>query len=341
MFRFTKAKISIGFSLLTLVLVAGCSTAPIRVALPTIADRLVAKDFAQLLVQVDSIAPNATSLRMARQIDSSNTFDTALREELRIAGYRIEPITTELVAETPVVAHDVKRVQVGDGETRTYTVSVGTASFRRRYAISSDGLVEPLAAMEAKGVDTGILSQDDSIFDLESDTIDTPNPTPEPVQAANTNTNTNTGNDSASSQIPEPIEEELIVIPPVVDASSEEPEVNVLLNTQIVGESVLSFSGDSLVLGESNKRRVRNLVSGFDAKTDVFSVLGCVFQDEVSWGDDAAQLAAGRSDRIRSELLYAGIPSEKIRDEACAQDADTGAPIIPVGSVLLLLNRSR
>jgi len=316
MFRFTKAKISIGFSLLTLVLVAGCSTAPIRVALPTIADRLVAKDFAQLLVQVDSIAPNATSLRMARQIDSSNTFDTALREELRIAGYRIEPITTELVAETPVVA-------------------------RRRYAISSDGLVEPLAAMEAKGVDTGILSQDDSIFDLESDTIDTPNPTPEPVQAANTNTNTNTGNDSASSQIPEPIEEELIVIPPVVDASSEEPEVNVLLNTQIVGESVLSFSGDSLVLGESNKRRVRNLVSGFDAKTDVFSVLGCVFQDEVSWGDDAAQLAAGRSDRIRSELLYAGIPSEKIRDEACAQDADTGAPIIPVGSVLLLLNRSR
>jgi len=325
------AKFSILLPLLSALLLAACGGTPLRESLPTIADRLVAKDFAQLLVQVDSISPAKTSLRMARPIGTLNTFDTALREELQIAGYQIEPLTLELLSEIPVVGHNVERTPSGNGENVVYNVSVGAASFRRGYSIDSDGLVQPQTAMEAKGVDTGILSQDDSIFELDSD---------DPVTTAAAPTQSNNAN-LAVSRLPQPIEEELIVIPPVVDASSAEADKNILLNTRIIGESLLAFDGDSLVLGEANKRRVRNLVSNFEPKTDVFSVLGCVFQREVSWTEDAAQIAVGRSERVQSELLYAGIPEAKIRAEACAQDADTGAPIIPVGSVLLLLNRVR
>jgi len=335
----SKAKFSILLPLLSALLLAACGGTPLRESLPTSADRLVAKDFAQLLVQVDSISPNKTSIRMARLIGTLNTFDTALREELEIAGYRIEPLTTELVSDVPVVGHSTERTSVDDGETVVYTVNVGSAIFRRGYTIDSEGLVQPQTVMEAKGVDTGILSQDDSIFDLDAD-LESDSGSDAPLVTATAPTQS-TDTDLASTRSPEPIEEELIVIPPVIDASSIDKDENVLFNTRIIGESLLAFDGDSLVLGEANKRRVRNLVSNFEPRTDVFSVLGCVFQDEQNWTEDADRIAIGRSERVQSELLYAGIPEAKIRAEACAQDTKTGAPIIPVGSVLLLLNRAR
>lgn len=324
-------KYSIIVSLLAALVLAGCGGTPLRESLPTSADRLVAKDFVQIIVQVESLVPARTAVRMAHPIGTQDTFDTALREELRIAGYLIQPITKELLSDVPVVGHSIESTPVDDGKTSVYNVSVGEIVFRRGYSISKDGLVEPITAMEAKGVDTGILAQDDSIFDLNSDTR---------VASASIQTQPVIESDASSQQVPEPIEEELIVIPPVVDASVTSSDENVLFNTRIVGESLLSFDGDSLILGEANKRRVRNMVSSFRPKTDVFSVLGCVFQDEVSWTEDASQLAADRAQRIQSELLYAGVSAKKIRAEACAQDEDTGAPIIPVGSVLLLLNRS-
>ncbi len=326
----SMVKQSVVLSLLATLLLAGCGGTPLRESLPSTADRLVAKDFAQLLVQVESLSPDQTTLRMARSIGTSDTFHTALKEELQIAGYVVEPITTELVSDKPTVGHYSERSPTVDGEMVVYNVNVGEIIFRRGYTIDDEGLVSPVTAMEAKGIDSSVLSQDDSIFDLETDA---------PVAGIALQASPE-GSDSVSAQLPEPIQEELIVIPAVVDASVSQSEENVLLSTRIVDESLLTFDGNSLVLGESNKRRVRNMVTIFQPKTDVFSVLGCVFHNEVTWSEDATQIAIARAQRIQSELLYAGIPADKIQAEACAEDKDTGAPIIPIGSVLLLLNRS-
>lgn len=330
MYRFHTVKYSVVLALLASILLAGCGGVPLKESLPSVADRLVAKDFVQLIVQVEPLAPDITSLRMARTIGTLDTFHAALREEFQIAGYSIEPITTELVSDVPAVGHSIERAAATDGETVVYNLSVGKIKFRRGYSIDSEGLITPLTAMEAKGIDSSILSQDDSIFGLESDTR---------VASTSLQASSDDSRD-LSEQLPEPIEEELIVIPSVVDASANGPVENVLFKSKIIGESLLTFDGDSLVLGESNKRRVRNMVANYQPKTDVFSVLGCVFHNEVSWSEDATQLSIGRAQRIQSELLYAGIPADKIREEACAEDKDTGAPIIPPGSVLLLLNRS-
>ncbi len=308
-------------------LLVGCaSTPPQQEALPTIADRLVAKDFTQIIAQVEELDPTSTVLRMPRPIGFLGSFDAALREEFLIVGYSIEYLDYELNLEDPVISHTLTRSKKDDGEVLVYTVSADKIQFRRGYEVDADGLIQPITTMQVKGIDSEILRQDDTIFDAVADSPEN-----------------DAGSDDAgitvADRLPDPIGEELIVIPPVVDVPAELSEAVDLQNMRIVNESLLTFENQSLVMGESNKNRVRELITEFNSRSDVFSLYGCAGQDQISWTEEFSELALGRTDRVRSELLYAGIPGDKILIEQCDGDAAESGPELPEDSVLLLLNR--
>ena len=83
-----------------------------------------------------------------------------------------------------------------------------------------------------------------------------------------------------------------------------------------VEEVILIFPNDSLVLGEDNKARIRRVLDDFDAASDSFSVVGCSLgKTNVAHGNEA--LALGRANRVKEELLFAGIPRENIFEEGC------------------------
>ena len=84
----------------------------------------------------------------------------------------------------------------------------------------------------------------------------------------------------------------------------------------IVKEVILTFNNDSVRMGPVNKARVSDLVGLFNVSTDVFSVIGCS-NGTTSLAIGQQGLALGRAERVREELLFAGVPSENILKEGC------------------------
>lgn len=330
MFCVVSNKITSAFILLCALSFAGCAVSPSPEILPSAAERLVAKDFAQIVSQVERYTPQQTTFLVPKPIGPVSPFDIALREELTIAGYAIEVLTFTADVSDPVISHRVERSTLNDGELRTYTFSINNVSFRRGYAIDHGGQIRPTTTMQAKGIESNVLRQDDSIFGSEFN-----------LPANNSGSNpTVIAGDTTALSVPVPIGEELIVIPPIVDASSGSDEESVLKGTRIVDESLLVFNGESLVLGEANKRRVISVVNNYNSDSDVFSLLGCVRSEDLEWTEEANELVLGRTERVRSELRYAGIPDDKIKTEECGFGFGAQAPDLPADSLLLLLNRS-
>jgi len=353
MYKFPSARRMRVLVLFCTVFIAACSTTPSNDSLPTVADRTVAKDFTHIIAQVAEFNPSSTTLRMPRPIGFNNSFENALREGLAAGGYRIEFLDFELVSNDPVVSHSVEETTARSGDVLVYTITVGNISFRRGYSVDDKGIIRPATTMQGKGIDMAGLRQDDSIFE----------PVVEVAQAPTQSNGSNSalGRDTLASaqdiraaellipdpeakdQLRDPIREELIVIPPVVDASAEsfsESASGDMLNLQIVSESLLTFNDGSLVLGDSNKRRVRQFVAAFNPRSDVFSVFGCLNKDQQSAvSDEDDKIAQGRAERVRSELLYAGIPSKKIFTEGCLDDSNANPALLPPDGVLLTLKR--
>ena len=323
-------KFSSVFLLLCILCITGCAGGLKPETLPSAADRLVAKDFAQIVSQVERYSPELTTFLVPKPIGPVDPFDLALREELTIAGYNFDSLSFNSDISNPVLSHKLEQTSTGNGEVRTYTVLVNNVNFRRGYAIDSEGRVRPITTMQAKGIESEGLRQDDSIFGADFFVAPDTNNSNTSVLSADTTTQSS----------PEPIGEELIVIPPVVDATVGSDSENLLQGTRIVDESLLVFNDRSLILGEANKRRVVRVLEKYNSRSDVFSLLGCVPNEDLDWAETANELTLGRTERIRSELRYAGIPDSKIKTQKCLQEPGAEVPELPANSVLLILNRS-
>ena len=105
----------------------------------------------------------------------------------------------------------------------------------------------------------------------------------------------------------------------------------------IVQEIILTFDNDSVRMGAVNKTRVSNLVSLFNGATDVFSVIGCSNgATNLAMGQQG--LALGRAERVREELLFAGVPDENILKEGCWA-GENYDELMPRRGVVLSLKR--
>lgn len=91
---------------------------------------------------------------------------------------------------------------------------------------------------------------------------------------------------------------------------------SILNSMSIVKEAVLIFDNDSTVLGSANKAQVGQFVKAFDRTKDVFSVIGCSHGPTALAGGQES-LALGRAQRIKEELMFAGVPENSILDEGC------------------------
>ncbi len=106
----------------------------------------------------------------------------------------------------------------------------------------------------------------------------------------------------------------------------------------IVGEKVLTFANDSTRMGDNNKARLRELLRSFNPGSDVLSVVGCSLGPTRYEGGQEG-LALGRAMRVREELLYAGIPEDKILAEGC-WDEESFDERMPRRGVVVTLKRA-
>ena len=91
---------------------------------------------------------------------------------------------------------------------------------------------------------------------------------------------------------------------------------SMLDNRERVERQVIVFGNDSLILGETNKLLINQLVENQLQQNDLISLVGCSNgHTALDIGNEG--LALGRAKRVTEELLSIGIARDRILDEGC------------------------
>jgi len=166
------------FSCIGLLVIAGCVASnraePAKPVVENRADMVVARDFVNLMAQIEKLSPLSSVLHFGpedgnpseidgRSINTGNSFGRALRSAAASKGYEIATVDKSTGAN--FVSFSIAEFgDAVDGTTYTYDVSVGEIDFRRVYKPLDDGGIEPFQSMLVRGVDVSQLLTDDSIF---------------------------------------------------------------------------------------------------------------------------------------------------------------------------------
>ena len=375
--QFRKFKCLFGIMLVT-ALVSGCAfntiTSDTTNVLATDTnnsfDVLAARDVVSVLKQIDTLAPQRTTLGASSGSLSQGGFSDELKQELQAAGYAIR-----FVGDGPDSVPVSFELQDEESNNQTYertlTVFAGDVAVRRTYSIDSAGQILPLGAMQVRGADARNLVLDNNIFSPPTNApvtapvtkeppVETATPpaeqivleetpaitdVPEPLASTNDSpqvvvpsSEVDLTNSAAISSLATDISLLDLVAPSVpapsqgvIDIAKLRPVIDSTENFMslqqsnfsdlfaemgIVREKILTFPNDSTFMGKENKARLNAILDGFNAQSDVLSVIGCSMGATSHAGGQEA-LAKGRALRVRDELLYAGIPEENILEEGC------------------------
>ncbi len=161
-----------------LVLLSACgtrTTKPVSVE-PAIAwDSVIAQDFVNIMVQIETLSPWSTILKFGltdnalahvdREMQTRHAvFARALRAAASSSGYAVETVQSENVQH--YIRFNISQsTDISQPLTYTYDLSVGDVDFRRVYLARQDGTVEPFKAMMVRGANAQDLESDDSIFE--------------------------------------------------------------------------------------------------------------------------------------------------------------------------------
>ena len=161
------------------MVITGCvATKPAGPATPVDgngADAVVARDFVNIMVQIEELSPATAVIRFgpnqanpseidARSIKTDNAFGKAFRSAVANGGYTIVETQASPGSNNYVSFSIAEFGDAVDGTTYSYDVSVGEIDFRRIYKLSDNGDIEPFQPMLVRGVDVSQLETDDSIF---------------------------------------------------------------------------------------------------------------------------------------------------------------------------------
>ena len=319
-------------------------------------ERAIADDFLGALVQIEGYGPDSATVRFARDAMAEDAFVAELESLMREVGYAVRVLPGEGVPGT--VMHEVENVGEGEAKEAVHTVSIGQVQMRRRYVETAGGRWEPSGSLFVRGADASGIRLDE-----EDDAAPVPTPVPAPRQPTRSPALVAEAEpEPAAPDVERPVED--VRTSPVVrprvpsrpaplafDQLSGKPVYSGLVsggqstartrNIMDLGTSnysallddygnvdelILMFPNDSLTLGDDNKRLIREALERFDPNSDMFSIVGCSLgPTRLENGNQA--LALGRANRVKEELLFAGVPNERILDEGCwAGEATTKFP---------------
>ena len=336
------------------------------------ASELIATDFVNALRQLSSLPSKSTTVEMQTSAQN-DPFYLAMQSAFKQAGYGIRWIDHE-GSDTLFQYRRVSEDEAGSVSRDTYELAVGAIEMRREYAVDGNR-VQPVTPLYLRGADASGLVLNDDIFNS-SGTVQVTEATLAPVQSNQQIAAVDINavpvnpplemNKTTSSATLEMRNASPLSVP--ADANPLDPNVgraasggplslpltalprvenvfelgvsnyeDVLSGHSVTEEQVLTFTNDSMRLGERNKRLVEQMVNRFDPDTDVFSVVGCSMGPTQVRGGNAA-LALGRAGRVVEALRFAGVDDKHILDEGCWA-AEEAIERLPRRGVVLTLNR--
>jgi len=129
---------------------------------PVAEERLVARDFANALRQLDGYAPGETIVRLERR-DDGDSFAAALAAELQAGGYEVRVASEEGANR---LRYRRRRAEGDAGANRdVYEIAIGAVRMRREYDVRDGGDVFPSSPLYVRGADASAVRLDESIFE--------------------------------------------------------------------------------------------------------------------------------------------------------------------------------
>lgn len=282
-------------------------------------DRTIVRDLAAVISQIYD--PLSTTLQV-NSIDTDETlnhFVTVLAKK----GFGIQRVSADQGAN--FVSYSRSKEKLNNQPHVNFSVSVGAVSIARKYQLMADNSVSPASTVRLSGTRAPV-----AVNDAASRNIKVSDPSLSTVVYVST-----LDLDSQAPMIS-------LITPEIVSSiagqgagqtslqalNSNKVEVNnlfyaeqstfasVLEDYSKIYKYVVVFGNDSMVLGNSNKSIIDQLVENVVREDDIVSLVGC------SNGPTALEignegLALGRASRVTEALMSRGISRENILDEGC------------------------
>lgn len=325
----------------------------------------IAEGFIDALVQLPGYSPQDTTLAFERRALAADPFLRALEAAVAARGYGVRKLTT--IGALNTVTHDASTDTL-DPAAVVRTLSFGNAQMRRSFRQLADGSWSPTGSLFIRGADASRVRLTDNrtrrapALRQAPAQIPTPSspqtspqlsaqaPLVDPLPTSPRSTRAFGESDVARTQAPSVSAARRPIAPS--PAGSQAGDAQVPKNVAEIGASnysglfegydnveelVLVFDNDSLVLGPENKRRIRDALASANTDLDLFSIIGCSFgPTRLENGNEL--LAIGRANRVKEELIFAGVPRERILDEGCWAGSHEAS--FPARGVVLTVKRS-
>lgn len=228
-----------------------------------------------------------------------------------------------------------------------YQISMGDVRVERKYALKG-GNVYPLAPMVVRGSRKSA-SLDTNLFDTTSDDLDFINQIDyREVELAEI---TVPRISLVTDKLVEEIASSTLDLPNEfgVNATNKRTKniyytnesnfSSITRNYEEVFRDVVLFGDDSMRLGRTGKRQVREVLSVFEQETDFINLIGCSQGVTKREGGNEA-LALGRAKRVFDEFVSLGVPKTNLLDEGCwAPEASQAR--YPGRAVVVVVKRRR
>lgn len=280
-------------------------------------EALVATDLVSTLMQLPGSSPFSTTVQVS---PPPTRFGVALVEALREGGYGIQRVSED--QGTHYLGYRVIRTETEARPVTTYALSVGGISIERDYK-RDGGLLYPDSPLRIRGAaPTRVVVNDDVYRQRGGETVFPSGtvflaPSGRAVERREREVRVSAGH---AREAGERVNAERFL----VLARSNLFLADRLRRSRFAPEelapyrqTVLRFeAGASLHLGEANKRALERLRTMFDPTTDRFSLTGCSHGKSLLW-DGTESLALARSQRVKEELIIAGIASGHVHEESC------------------------
>ena len=337
------------------------------------AESLIARDFVNAIRQLPSLPPRSTTVDL-NELQRGDAFTLAMQTQLQGVGYATRWVQNES-ARALFQYRKVSEQAAAATQRNTYELAIGTAELRRSYAMDDADRVQPVTPLYVRGTDAEGLVLNDDIFkaadsrsqalqpdyaagsasasevinvnavplkpEIEAQALKPESPGPAQNRySRNLPREANPLNPAvgdAVSRSSEPTNfNDTKRVENVFELGSSNFE-NMLAGHDVIKEQVLTFANDSMRLGARNKQLVEQLVTQYNPRSDVFTVVGCSMGPTAVRGGNAA-LALGRAGRVVEALRFAGVTDDRILDEGCWA-GDGGFDDLPRRGVVLTLNR--
>ena len=297
--------------------------------------RVAASDLVSVIMQLPALSPFATTIQIS---PPTSVLGEALDEALRDGGFGIQRVDDDQGSR--YVSYRTDRTESDAGASMRLLAAVGSVAVERDYRRTASGALFPVSPVRVRGHEPALVIVNDDVYLAQAGEGAFPSGVvffDDAGEEVSRRARTLTASSGRTVQDFDVGRELVLARSTLFLADRLQQEAIPDETLAPIAQAVLPFPHPSdLVLGERNKLAISRLLERYEPPRDRFTLTGCSHGKSLLWdGTESAALA--RSQRVKEELMLAGVASQDVLEEGCF--AERFSDKLPRHGVVVTLER--